>query len=134
MALGEERFFKGLIAALAERTRFIDARDDRHQVALERVVTTLRNLQEAGEPGTATMPGSLRPGPVTGKYDEFDDALLNLQDLGYDSAQNPYYTSIELNLRSERIDRVLSKFSVDERRIFERLAETFLESDMHQSA
>ena len=134
MAMNEGRFFKGLIASLAAHTRFIDARDDRHQAALDKVVTLLRELQASGEPGSAAMPTSLRPGPITGKYDAFDDALLNLQDLGYDSAQNPFYSSVELNLRDRRAERVLSKFSAEERRIFDVLARAFLESDLHQSA
>ncbi len=129
MAMTEERFFRGLLAALTCRTRFIDARDDRHQVALDHVVETLRALQLASEPGAASMPRSIRPGPVTGKYDEFDDALLSLQDLGYDSAQNPYYTSVELSLRKERVERVLGRFTDDERRVLDSLAGVFVESD-----
>ena len=128
VVMTEDRFFRGFLATLAERIRYIDARDDRHQEALHRALATLHELQVAGRPGATTMPKSLRPGIITGKYDEFDDALLNFQDWGYDSAQNPFYASVELTLPERRIKRVLSRFSQDERDTFVELANSFLKS------
>ena len=134
MAMTEDRFFRGLLAMLATRTRYLDARDDRHQEALGRVLARLEELQAARKPGAVSMPRSLRPGVITGKYDEFDDALLNLQNLGYDSAQNPFYASVELTLSPRRTERILSRFTSEERTTFEELADIFLTGTAERTA
>ena len=122
----DQLFFKGLLAALASQgTQFVDTRDDHHQVGIAHVITRLRKLQADRAPGASKMPAALIPGPVTGKYEAFDDALLSLQDLGYDSAQNPFYPGVAVTLSRHRADRILTRFTQQERDIFFQLASEF---------
>jgi len=124
--MNDEKFFKGLVAALATSgVEFIDTRGDRHQVAVRRAIDLLRDLQESGTAGATSMPRALLPRPVTGAYEEFDDALLRLQDLGYDSAQNPYYPGVALTPIRHRAERILSRFSKEEQEVFAGLAQAF---------
>lgn len=122
----DEMFYRGLLAAMvASGLRCVDTRHDRHQVALRRAVQRLEALQQAGVPGTESMPAAIIPGPVTGAYEDFDDALLRLQDLGYDSAQNPFYAGVALTLSDRRVERILARFSSDERAVLHELADLF---------
>lgn len=126
----DEMFYRGLLAAMAASgLRCVDTRHDRHQVALRRAIHRLEELQAAGAPGSESMPAAIIPGPVTGAYEDFDDALLRLQDLGYDSAQNPFYAAVALTLSDHRVARILERFSSDEQAVLHELADLFKEED-----
>jgi hypothetical protein len=120
-----ERFFTGFVAALREAgVDFVDTRDDAHHKKFQAVVDRLRETRGAGQPGAARMPRTFMPTQVTGRYRELDDALLSLQ-RGVLSAPNPYYPGIDLKMSRDRAARRLSRFSDEERALFEELAETF---------
>lgn len=131
----EQSFFEGLVAALASQgVTVIDVRNDRHQVSFARVVGKLRELQDAGDRGSLSMPDDLYPGPITGKYEEFDNALLRFQGYGLDSAQNPLYPAIILTMDEKRGEELLEEFGSEERQTFLQLARVFTASEVAEGA
>jgi hypothetical protein len=121
----EERFLAGFVAALrAEGQEFIDTHGDAHHRKFDDVISTLRTDRENGNPGAASLPRTLMPTQMTGRYRELDDALLNMQ-RGYLSAPNPFYPGIRLKLSRSRAKQILDGFTPEQREELETLARVF---------
>jgi hypothetical protein len=126
--LNESRFFAGFVAALRARgIDFVDTHDDGHHARFDRVVRTLREARASNDPAAKAMPRTFMPTQVTGRYRELDDALLNMQ-RGIFSAPNPYYPGIQLKLSKDRAERILEDFEPEQRELFARLADVFVET------
>lgn len=123
----EERFLAGFVAALrAEGQEFIDTHGDVHHKKFDAVIRTLRADRENGDPGATSLPRTLMPTQMTGRYRELDDALLNMQ-RGYLSAPNPFYPGIRLKLSRSRANEILNGFAPEQRDELQTLARVFRE-------
>jgi hypothetical protein len=121
----EERFLAGFVAALrAEGQEFIDTHGDAHHKRFDNVISALRADRESGNPGAVSLPRTLRPTQMTGRYRELDDALLNMQ-RGYLSAPNPFYPGIRLKLSKSRAKQILDGFTPEQRDELQTLARIF---------
>jgi hypothetical protein len=61
--------------------------------------------------------------PYTGRFREWDEALLNLQ-LGLLGAQNPFYPGVDVRVSPKVAERILGKLG-DLRAVFEQLAKRY---------
>jgi hypothetical protein len=121
----EERFLAGFVAALrAEGQEFIDTHGDAHHRRFDEVISALRIDRESGSPGAVSLPRTLVPTQMTGRYRELDDALLNMQ-RGYLSAPNPFYPGIRLKLSKSRANQILDSFTPEQREELQSLARIF---------
>ena len=114
--------FRGLLAALRERgVEFIDTREDDHHARFQRVVEMLDEVREE----FPNVPSTFIPSPFTGRYREFDDALLRLQ-RGLLGAQNPFYPGVNLDISKQRAHRILANYKTEEQQLFANLASVYL--------
>lgn len=118
-------FFRGFFAALRKMgVTFVDTRQDLHHERFGRVAELLS--RDAGEdPGMAEMPKGWAPNMFTGRYSDFDQYLVELQD-GLLGARNPIYPGVDITIRRELADRILDRYPPDQRRAFERLAQVYI--------
>ena len=116
-----DRFFRGFLAALREvGEEFIVTRDDTHHKKFKAVVGLLGQLNEEQQD---ELPAFI-PSPFTGRFREFEDAILQMQ-RGFLGAQNPFYPSVNLDISPERAAAILDQFSPAERELFLRLAKAY---------
>jgi hypothetical protein len=121
----EDRFLAGFVAALRSvGVEFVDTDEDSHHGRFDSAMEVVRDRQKAGDPGAGAMPRTLMPTPMTGRYRELDDTLLDMQ-RGHLSAPNPFYPGIRLKLSQERADKILGRFSEDQRAVLLAMAEVF---------
>lgn len=120
--MNRDDFFRGLLSALRlEGLEFIDTRNDDHHARFQRVVELLKDHEEA----FVDLPHSFFPSPFTGRYREFDDALLRLQ-RGLLGAQNPFYPGVNVDISENRARRILEGFPQEQRTVFRELAASYL--------
>lgn len=120
--MNRDDFFRGLLSALRlDGLEFIDTRNDDHHTRFQRVVELLR----AHEADFADLPNFFFPSPFTGRYREFDDALLRLQ-RGLLGAQNPFYPGVNVDISENRARRILESFPQEQQTVFRRLAGVYL--------
>jgi hypothetical protein len=113
--------FRGLLAALREKgIQFIDTRNDDHHSRFQSVVDVLT----AERNQFPDIPSTFVPSPFTGRYREFDDALLRLQ-RGLLGAQNPFYPGVNLDITLERAHKILQGYREEEKELFSRLASAY---------
>jgi DNA-binding MarR family transcriptional regulator len=115
--LTSNEFFLGFFAALKKAGCLaIRTKDDDHQKRFQ----LLRDaLPELG----ARYP-SFVPSPFTGRVQELDDALLQLQ-TGVLGAKNPFYPKIDLDISDTLAARILKDLTAEDRELFQKLAEKF---------
>lgn len=124
--LSNEEFFRAFLAALRLRgADFIDTRYDRHHARFAMTVIRLHEARARGAFAAATMPRALVPSPFTGRYREFDDALIKLQ-RGLLGAQNPYYPGIQLIVTPDRANAILARLPDDICQLIGELADAYL--------
>ncbi len=120
-----DRFFRGFLAALQQvGERFIVTRDDTHHKKFKAVVGLLGQLSTEQQD---ELPAFI-PSPFTGRFREFEDAILQMQ-RGFLGAQNPFYPGVNLDISPERASAILDQFSSAERELFLRLARAYKEKD-----
>jgi len=123
--MSDEAFFRLFLAALrASGVSYIDTRDDIHHEKFSAAVERLREAQRRGDPVALCMPRGLVPSPITGRFREFDDALVNAQ-RGFTGAQNPFYPGADLILNEEQAVSELEALTKSERDLLLSLAQTF---------
>jgi hypothetical protein len=116
----KDRFFRGFLAALRKVGEdFIRTRDDAHHKKFEAVV----DLMERS--GSEDLPLFI-PSPFSGRFREFEDALLQMQ-RGFLGAQNPFYPGVHLDITEERAGAILDQYSREERELFLKLAQAYKE-------
>lgn len=118
-----EDFFQTLFAALRiHGLEFIDTRGDRHQALFSRVADWLyEHPKDADRLGVYFFPS-----PFNGRYADFDAELLKKQ-VGLLGAKNPFYPGIHLQFSPERAETILQENTPENRELFRKLAEVFLE-------
>jgi hypothetical protein len=121
-----EQFFRAFLASLrVHDLEFVDTRNDRHHKRFQLVVDRLRAAQKEHENGAEEMPRALVSSPFTGRYQDFDDALVRLQ-RGLLGSQNPFYPGIRLTLSKERAERILNQLPKAQHAVIEKLADIYL--------
>ena len=124
----EDGFLVGFVAALRSvGVEFVDTDQDAHHRRFDAAMEVVRRGQAAGDVAAVTLPRTLMPTPMTGRYRELDDTLLGMQH-GDLSAPNPYYSGIRLKLSPARAHKILSGFSEPQQKILLDMARTFHES------
>jgi hypothetical protein len=122
--LDEKTFVRSLLAALrlAGITHIPTANDD-HQLAFALVIGELDARTEKGDRATHRMPFWC-PGPVTGKYEELDDALFHLQASGVVNCDSRYHV-VGILLDEGWAQRSLDRLSEEEQGLFRDLSIVF---------
>jgi hypothetical protein len=124
------RFFRGFLAALRiNEVTYLNTVDDDHHRRFAQAVRALQEQQRRKDPAALEMPQGLVSNPFTGRFDDFDDALVRMQQ-GMLGAQNPYYPGIRLVLTDERAERILEAFDDDQREVFSQMAERYLDASL----
>jgi len=124
--LTSEQFFRAFLASLRVRNlEFVDTRNDRHHKRFQLVVDRLRMAQREHENGAKEMPRALVASPFTGRYQDFDDALVRLQ-RGLLGSQNPFYPGIRLTLSKRRAQRILDQLPGPQQEVIDELAGIYL--------
>lgn len=124
--VNEDSFFRALIAALRLADReFVDTRNDDQHRRFAAVVERIDELVAQGEAGAEDLPQLFVPSPVTDRFPELDDALLEAQ-RGLTGAKNPFYPGADLMLTKEYAEQELDDLSLEHRRLIEDLARAFI--------
>lgn len=121
-----DRFFLGFIAALAMAgVSSIDAAGDAHQRKFDTVAEKLRE-RAAGTPASpdVLLPRYLPRSQITGRYKDFDDALVLLQG-SLLQPRHPYRATIELNHSEALLQAIRKQFSTAENQALDELAEAY---------
>lgn len=123
--ISERTFVKGLLAALALRgDSFIITQANAHQKAFRRVTEFIESRQAEVDDAVQRLPRWFSE-PITGVYSEFDDNLIELQNVGVTRCIGPYFSEVEICLTPERAEHILTQFSDAERELFATLANQF---------
>jgi hypothetical protein len=120
-----EDFFQAFFAALRlQDAQFIDTRGDHHQRRFSRVAEWLDEHPDVSD----RLGVCFFPSPYNGRHAEFDAALLKKQ-VGLLGAKNPFYPGVNLQFSRERAEAILESCPPEDRALFDRLAEVFLDAD-----
>jgi hypothetical protein len=126
----QQDFFRGFVAALrAEGLDYVDTRDDRHHRLFGAVVRRLERARRDARPGAQAMPRALLPNQITGRFQELDDALVDLQKGRLLGARNPFYHRVELAFTEENADQILDLYNAEEQELFRKLATAYTNED-----
>ena len=124
--MNEDTFFRSFIAALRlEGREFVETRADDQHRRFAAVVERIDELVAEGAPGAADLPQLFVPSPLTNRFPELDNALLEAQ-RGMTGSKNPFYPGADLVLTSDYAERELSELDEPQRRLVEELARTFI--------
>ncbi len=124
--LSEEKLYRAFLASLRLHGHdFVDTRNDDHHHRLAAAVEVLAEAHARGDAGATRMPRGILPSPFTGRYSEFDQALLNAQETGASSARNPYYPGADLPVSDQRAKRILSGLSEAECKLLDQMVVAF---------
>jgi hypothetical protein len=85
----------------------------------------LQTRKENQDDSTKRMP-NLRPGAITGTYYEFDEALIQLQNPGLTRTVGPFFLEVEITIDADRAERILEKFTPEERTLLSDLSQSFI--------
>lgn len=131
--VSERSFVKGLLASLSLfEFSSVPTVGNRHQRAFNAAIQQLEDMRLAGETSTDRMP-RWYPAAITGMYEEFDTALLALQNIGITRAVGPYFMSVEIRVSEERARTILDDFSPEEQALFTELGSVFIyEANSHR--
>ncbi len=120
-----DRFFKGFMASMVLKQHLvIDTSEEAHQRRFEEVAKKLREAHKSNGEEFAQLPQFLAKSQITGRYKDWDDALISLQ-TGLLSAQNPYYLSVKINCSQQLAETLLNEYSESERALLDGLVATF---------
>lgn len=121
-------FIKGLLASLALRgTTHVVTLNNDHQNRFRKTVEFLNNTARTN-PGLCERLPIFAPSPVTGEYDEFDEALITFQGLGLTRCIGPYFHEVEVDIAPLRAKRILDRLTESEQELLGKLASTFIEA------
>lgn len=126
LPMTKDRFFRAFLSVLRLRgVEFIDTRSDVHHVRFARAMDELASLQAEDATLRADLIQPLTPSPFTGRYADFDAALMQAQH-GFAGAQNPFYPGMDLSLDTDQAEQQLEALSEAQRVTLDRLAEAYL--------
>jgi hypothetical protein len=130
-----DRFFKGFMASMVlKQHTVIDTSDEAHQRRFEEVAKRLRQAHQSNGGNFSELPQFLAKSQITGRYKDWDDALISLQ-TGLLSAQNPYYLSVKINCSQNLAETILHDYSPEERALLDGLVTTFwCDTQQHETA
>lgn len=132
--MNEETFFRALIAALRLAGRdFVETRDDEQHHRFAHVVKRIDEMVAQELPGADALPLLFVPSPVTNRYPELDDALLEAQ-RGLTGSRNPFYPGADLVLTPEYAEAELEDLGPEERVLMEQLAQVFITAEVERRA
>jgi hypothetical protein len=132
--MNEDTFFRALIAALRLAGRdFVETRDDEQHRRFAQVVQRIDELVAEQAPGSEALPQLFVPSPVTNRYPEFDDALLEAQ-RGLTGSRNPFYPGADLVLSPDYAAAELADLGPTVRALVEQLAEVFIAAQVERRA
>jgi hypothetical protein len=121
-----ERFFRGFLAALKlQGEKQIVTKDDTHHLTLDPVVQVLDEARRTDRPGARDMPNTLIAQEITGRYQDWDSALVALQRGRLVAARNPSYPSVEILFNDQEAKELLSRYTAEQREMFRELATAF---------
>ena len=124
--MDEDTFFRGFIAALRlTGHEFVETRGDDQHRRFSAVVKRIDELVAKGAPSAENLPQLFVASPLTNRFPELDDALLEAQ-RGRTGSKNPYYPGADLVLTEEYAKQELDELSKPERDLIEDLVATFL--------
>lgn len=120
----QERFFNGFFATIfLEGQKSVSTHGEDHQRRFARVARRLREIQRVRQ--VTEMPTFFAKSGITGHYQDYDDALINLQN-GLLSAQNPYYVRVNINCSESLANDILSEYSPEQRDLLKQLVDEYL--------
>jgi hypothetical protein len=118
-----ERFFRGFLAALRlQGESRIRTKDDAHHPTFDAVVKALEDARRAKKAGVEEMPDTLIPQDITGRYHDWDAALVALQRGRLVTGRNPTYPAVEILFDENEASQLLARYTPEQRAIFEDLA------------
>jgi hypothetical protein len=121
-----ERFFRGFLAALKlQGESEIVTKDDAHHQTLDAVVEVLDEARRTHRSGAEEMPATLIPQEITGRYHDWDSALVALQRGKLLTGRNPTYPCVEILFNEDEARRLLERYTPEQREIFNDLATAY---------
>jgi hypothetical protein len=128
--IAKRDFIIGLLTSMAVRgVTHITTQQGAHQANFRRVIDALDDPTVTGPLSRDRLP-TMHPEPISGYVPAFDEALITLQDVGLTRCVGPYFHAVELDIPGPRAERILERFTEDERELLGRLATIYLE-DTH---
>lgn len=124
--IGDSDFFKGSLAAASlSGVEAISTISDAHQVMFKGLVDELERRRTEQDTSTTRMP-NFYPGPITGTYNEFDEALINLQNVGITRPVGPHFHAVEVTPDPDFAEHILERFTEPERALLMDLSRAFM--------
>ena len=118
-----DRFFRGFLAALRlQGETEIVTKDDAHHRTFDASAHYLNEARQARHPGVEEMPDTLAPQVITGRYQDWDDALISLQRGKLLAARNPTYPLVEILFTEDEAKELLQLYTPAQREVFAEMA------------
>jgi len=123
--LTDAQFFKALLASMSIlEIHHVVTFDGAHQEKFLQLLEILEDMRDRQDPLVERMP-DLLPHPATGKSDEFDRALLDLDHMGATRLSVPFFSSVEVRIPPEKAEQYLEVLYPNERQLFTEFAQIF---------
>lgn len=118
-----DRFFRGLLAALRlQGEKQIITKGDAHHQTFDAAARWLDEARRSGHPGVEDMPDTLVPQEITGRYQDWDSALVSLQRGRLLAARNPTYPLVEILFDEGEAEQLLDRYTPEQREVFTEMA------------
>jgi hypothetical protein len=118
-----DRFFRGFLAALRlQGENRIVTKGDAHHQTFDAAAHWLDEARRSGHPGVEDMPDTLIPQVITGRYQDWDDALISLQRGRLLAARNPTYPLVEILFTEDEAEQLLDLYTPEQREVFTAMA------------
>ncbi|MDQ3725264.1 MAG: hypothetical protein M3335_05150 [Actinomycetota bacterium] len=123
-----DRFFRGFLAALRlQGEKRIVTKNDAHHQTFDAAARWLEEARRSGCPGVDDMPDTLVPQVITGRYQEWDSALVSLQRGRLLAARNPTYPLVEILFDDEEARQLLELYTPEQREVFTQMATRYMQ-------
>ena len=118
-----DRFFRGFLAALRlQGENQIVTKADIHHQTFDAAARWLEEARRSGHPGVEGMPDTLIPQVITGRYQDWDNALISLQRGKLLAARNPTYPLVEILFNEDDARQLLDLYTPEQQEAFVEMA------------